>query len=260
MTPYDIPQLETLTTLLVFQYFLLFCRVGSAVMLIPGMGEVFVPPTVRMLLALFLTLVLYLPLKTQLPEVPDSVMGLGVLVAAEVMTGLFIGAMTRLLMGVMHMAGMFIALQSSLASALFFDPNQGAQGTVVGTFLTMVAITMLFVTDTHHLILMGLAGSYQKFPVGEFPPVGDFSNFAARLLADGFKMALMISAPVLVVTFFMYLAAGIMSRLMPTMQVFFIMMPIQILAAFFVMMITITAGLMWYMRYFQSSVGNLLEP
>lgn len=260
MTPFDIPHLETLTTLLVFQYFLIFCRIGAAIMLIPGMGEMFVPASVRMLLALFLTLVLFLPMEPHLPPVPGSPMSLFVLVLAEVMTGLFIGAMTRLVMGVMHMAGMFIALQSSLASALFFDPNQGAQGTVVGTFLTMTAITLLFVTDTHHLILMGLSGSYQRFPVGEFPPVGDFSEFAARLLSDGFKTALMMSAPVLVVTFFMYLAAGIMSRLMPTMQVFFIMMPIQILAAFFVLMITITAALMWYMRYFQGAVGNLLEP
>lgn len=258
MSPFELPSLEILTTLLVFQYLLLFCRIGSAIMLIPGIGEIFVPPNIRLLLALFITLVLYLPLKETLPPVPGSPLELGTLVLAEVLTGLFIGAMTRLLMGVMHMAGMFIALQSSLASALFFDPNQGTQGTVIGTFLTMTAIAFIFATNTHHLLLAGIAGSYVKFPVGEFPPVGDFSNFAARLLSEGFKTALMISAPVLVLTFFMYLAAGIMSRLMPTMQVFFIMMPIQILASFFVMMLTISATLLWYVRYFQDTVAELL--
>lgn len=237
--------------MLVFHYFLLFCRMGSAIMLLPGIGEVFVPIPVRLVLALFISLVMYMPLHPHLPAVPDNPWQLTALITAEVLVGLFIGAMTRLLMGVMHMTGMFIALQSSLASAVFFDPSQGSQGTVVGTFLTMTALTLLFASDTHHLILMGIMQSYQKFPVGLFPQVEDFSNFAARLLTDGFLTALMIAGPVLVVTFFMYLAAGIMSRLMPTMQIFFVIMPIQILVSFFIMMLTLSAGMLWYLRYFQ---------
>lgn len=251
MTPDMMPNLEALTTLLVFHYLLLFCRMGSAIMLMPGIGEVFVPIPVRLVLALFISLVIYMPLHGKLPPVPSSPLMLTALITAEIMVGVFIGAMTRLLMGVMHMTGMFIALQSSLASAVFFDPNQGSQGSVIGTFLTMTALTLLFTSDTHHLILIGVMESYMKFPVGLFPDVGDFSNFAARLLTDGFLTALMIAGPVLVVTFFMYLAAGIMSRLMPTMQIFFVIMPIQILVSFFIMMLTLSAGMMWYLRYFQ---------
>lgn len=257
MTPAEMPNLEALTTMLVFHYFLLFCRMGSAIMLMPGIGEVFVPVTVRMVLALFVSLVIYMPLHATLPPAPDGPLQLTALITAEIMTGLFIGAMMRLLMGVMHIAGMFIALQSSLASAIFFDPSQGSQGTVVGTFMTMAALTLIFASDTHHLILLGVMQSYQKFPVGLFPPVEDFSNFAARLLTDGFLTALMIAGPVLAVTTFMYLAAGVMSRLMPTMQIFFVIMPIQIMVSFFIMMLTLSAGLLWYLRYFQDVLKSL---
>ena len=258
MTSFIFPDLQTLTVLAIFQYFLLFCRLGATVMLMPGFGEVFVPANIRILLALFLTLVIFMPMQGRLPPMPQDLAGLAILVVAEVMTGLFIGSMMRLLMSVMHMAGMLIALQSGISSAIFFDPNQGTQGASVGVFLTMVALTLLFATDSHHMLLMGLLDSYDKFPVGHYPPIGDFSDFAARLLGDSFMLALMISGPVMVMGLFMYVAAGVMSRLMPSMQIFFIMMPIQILGCFFAMMLTLSACMLWYMRFFRESIASLL--
>ncbi len=250
--------LETLTALAMFHYFLLFCRIGSAIMLMPGLGEGFVSPTIRAVLALLITLVVYLPLKNTLPPVqPDNLAQLTALVFGEIAVGLFIGGMMRLLLSLWHIAGMLIALQSGLASATLFDPNQGTQGAVIGVFLNIVAVTLIFATDGHHLMLMGIIDSYQTFVVGHLPPMGDFSDFAAKTLSSAFRQAFMIASPVMVVGLFMNVMAGIMARLMPSMQVFFIMMPIQILVSFIIMMVTISAGMMWYLRYFKDALAQL---
>lgn len=252
--------LETVTALAMFHYFLLFCRIGSAIMLLPGFGEAYVSPTIRAVLALLITLVVYLPLKDNLPqEQPENLSQLMALIIGEIAVGLFIGGMARVLMSVWHITGMLIALQSGLASAVLFDPNQGGQGAIIGIFLSVTAMTLIFATDTHHLMILGIIDSYQTFNVGKLPPMGDFSDFAAKTLSSAFRQALMISAPVMVVTLFMNVMGGIMSRLMPAMQVFFIMMPVQILVSFIILMITISAGMVWYLRYFKDSLAQLFS-
>lgn len=252
--------LETLTALAMFHYFLLFCRIGSAIMLLPALGDAYVPPTIRAILALFVTLVVYMPLKSTLPaEQPTNLAQLASLVMAEITVGLFIGMMVRILVSVWHIAGMLIALYSGLASATLFDPNQGGQGAIIGVFLSITATTLLFAMDGHHIMLLGIIDSYQTFSAGQLPPMGDFSDFAAKTLSGAFRQAVMISAPIMIVTLFMNVMGGVMGRLMPAMQVFFIMMPVQILVSFIILMITFSAGMLWYSRYFKDSLAQLFS-
>ena len=228
-------------------------------MLMPGIGDSFVPPTIRAILALFVTLVVYLPLRDFLPPQPTNLAQLSALIAAEIVTGLFIGGMAQILMSVMHMVGMFASLQSGLANSVFYDPSQGTQNVSVGTFLTMLAITLVFATDTHYLLLEGVVDSYHTFKAGQFPPIGDFSDFSARLFGDSFRAAFMIAAPIMTVGFFMYVAGGIMARLMPALQIFFVIVPVQILVTFLILATTLSACMMWYMRFFKDALARLFS-
>ncbi len=251
------PNLEVVTALAIFHYLLLFCRIGSAIMLMPGIGETFVPPTIRALLALFITLVVYLPLKDTLPPQPDNLAQLFGLICTEIFIGLFIGSAARMLLAVMHIVGMFASLQSGLSNSVFYDPSQGTQNVSVGTFLTMLSITLLLASDMHHFMLLGIIDSYHTFKAGDLPPVGDFSDFSARLFSDSFRAAFMISAPVMVVGFFMYVAGGIMSRLMPSLQIFFLIVPVQIAVTFLIMALTLSAGMMWYLNFFKEGLSKI---
>jgi len=249
--------LQHITLLWVFSFGLIFCRIGSAVMLFPGIGESYVPINLRLIFALavsFLLLPILLPL---LPKIPTSPVMLFVLAGAEIMTGIFIGMVLRMLLSLIHVAGMIIAFQSSLASAMLFDPTQGSQGSVVGVLLTQLAVTLLFTSDLHHPMLLAIANSYHLFPAGVFPNVSDFSEFSVRLVSHGFLTAFKIAAPVLVVTTMLYLVAGIMSRLMPNMQVFFVIAPAQIYIAFLVFMVTLSAGMLWYLEYYRDALSFL---
>ena len=66
-------------------------------------------------------------------------------------------------------------------------------------FLTMTGVVLLFVTDLHHLMLAGVAASYETFPPGAPLPVGDFAQAVAILVADGFAVALALAAPTLLI-------------------------------------------------------------
>lgn len=229
-------------------------------MVMPGIGEVFVPTRVRLFVALIVSYVLYPIISPKLPEIPDSGIAISMLVAAEIITGVMIGGLARLLQSVMHIAGMIMAFLSSLAAAQLFDATQGSQGSVFGNFLTIMAIVLFFASDLHHLMLSGMAGSYDLFLPGKMIPMGDFSVLASTMLSKAFIVGFQIAAPQILVGLTMYLAAGVMGRLMPAMQVFFILVPIQILVSFYVLMVTLSVGMMVYLNHFTDSLTNIFYP
>lgn len=245
----------------VFAFLLVFCRLGSALMLLPGFGEIYIPVRVRLMMALAFSLILS-PVIT-MPPVPSTTFGLVGLIGAEILIGLFLGGLSRMLIATVHMAGMIISYQASLVSALVPDLAQAqgqAQGTVLGNLLSVTAVVLIFATDLHHVMLKGLADSYSLFLPGQFPMVQDFANHAAQTLSGTFRMAMQMAAPHIVAGILLYLGAGIIARLMPGIQIFFIILPAQLLLSFFILMVAASAILMWYMDYFRDTLGAFIAP
>jgi flagellar biosynthetic protein FliR len=243
-----------------FAFILVFCRTGSAIMLLPGFGEQYVPPRIRLMLALTFSILL-VPVIQAIPPMPTTGIGLIRLVIAEAMVGLFLGALGRILIAAVHVGGIVIAYQSSLSSAITNGINQyQGQDTSVGNMLGVTAVVLIFATNLHHLMLRGLADSYTLFLPGEFPPVHDFANLATNTVSRVFAMGIQIAAPNIVIGMMLYVGAGILSRLMPNMQIFFILMPPQLLLSFFIIMITISSIMLWYLDFFEQSLASFLTP
>lgn len=245
--------LEHLLVYEIFTYLLIFTRVGAGLMLMPGIGEIYVPPRIRLLFALAFSLALMPVLAPRMPSVPGQPFAVLVMVAGEALTGLFLGSIARMLISGAHTAGTIIAMQSGLATAMMLDISQTTQSTVITNLLSVTAVTMFFAGDLHHLLLHALAQSYDLFTPGTLPPVGDAASFASQTLARTFTVAMQLAAPHIVIGTILYLAAGVMSRLMPTMQILFILLAPQIMLGFFLLMITLSGMMMWYMGYLQET-------
>lgn len=243
-----------------FTFLLIFCRVGSGIMVLPGIGEMYVLVRIRLGLALMVALVLVPVVSEHIPPIPTSPLGLMVLLAAEILTGLFIGGISRILIGTMHTAGMVVAMQSGLAAASMFDITQASQGSTIGNLLSLTALMLIFALDLHHIMLKGLADSYTLFEPGQFPPVEDFANLATTMVSKCYTIAIQFASPLLVVGFLVYLAAGVLSRLMPTMQVFFVIISAQILASFFLLMGIISGAMLWYINFFEEALIGFVAP
>jgi flagellar biosynthetic protein FliR len=243
-----------------FTFLMVFCRVGSGIMVMPGFSETFVLARARLILALTISLVIAPLVSQYMPPIPGTAAMLLVLLFAEIMIGLFIGGICRLLISAVHVAGMLIAYQSSLATAFMLDVQFAGQATPIGNLLTVIAAVLLFATDMHHLMLKGLIDSYSLFTPGVFPQVEDFAKLSIQTMSRSFAVAVQIASPFLVIGLVIYLVAGIIARLMPTMQVFFLLMPPQIMLSLFILMSTLSAIMLWFINYFEETMKGFLTP
>jgi flagellar biosynthesis protein FliR len=247
--------LETFLTTGVFAFLLCFVRLGTAVMLMPGVGTSFVPPNVRLYFALGFALVLMPVVQAKLPNPLPSNFAFVILILAEFIVGLFIGTVARILMSALDTAGMIISMQSSLSNAQLFNPAFAAQGSIVGGFVTLAGISLLFATDLHHLFLLGIINSYTMFPVGEMPDMGSMSEVVVRSVASAFAVGVQMTAPFLIIIVLMYVAMGVMTKLMPQVQVFMIAIPVQILLCLIMLALVVSALMLVWLTEYQKGMS-----
>lgn len=242
----------------IFAFLLIFCRIGSGIMVFPGFGETYVPVHIRLGFALVVTLVLTPVLGSVMPALPPSAIMLALLVISEILIGIFIGSICKILISVTHVAGTIFSLQSGISSAVVFDASQNSQGSLIGNFFSLVTIVLIFCTDLHYLMLRGITESYAVFVPGRFPPLSDFVGSIAHITSDSFTMAVQISAPIIITGTLLFLAAGIISRLMPTVQVFFIIIAPQLLIGFFILLSTFSAIMLFYMEFYKDRMMGIM--
>src|SRR5437773_3472792 len=150
-------------------FMLVFARIGAMVMLLPGLGEVNIPARIKLSIALLLTLII-LPLHRQAYQVDmSSLAPLMVLMVHEIVIGIVLGATARVTLSALQVAGSVIAQQLGLGFVTAIDPTQGQQGLILGNFLTLLGVTLIFATDLHHLVIAGLHDSYRLFRPREVP-------------------------------------------------------------------------------------------
>lgn len=243
--------LETFLVSELFTFLMIFVRVGAGVMVLPGIAEGYVSPRVRLLFALTASLAIMPIISPLMPAVPGSPLTLIIFIVIEIFIGIFFGLMSRILISTMHTVGMIMSYQAGLASASMFDFTQAGQGSAIGNMLSMLAVILLFATNLHHLMLQGLFDSYTLFPPGEFVPPGDMLEVISRLVGDTFKVAVKLASPIIVLGLIIYLGMGVLSRLMPNMHVFFVIIPPQILISFMLIMMVLSGLMLWYMRYIE---------
>ncbi len=236
-------------------FVIVFARVGTMLMLLPTLGEALFPARVRLGLSVMLTLVFIPIVQPLVPAGQPITSALGLLLF-EIAVGLTIGLAGRLVVASLQIAGNFVAQALGLAFAESVDPTQGGQSAQVGNFLTLTGIAMLFATDAHHLVIGAIHGSYTALPPGMLPDTGDAAKLAITTMAKGFAIAVQIAAPFIVFALVFNLGLGVLARLMPSLQVFFLGMPATILFGFLVL----AASIALMMTVFLKEVSDFLRP
>ena len=152
-------------------------------------------------------------------------------------------------------AGSIIALQTGIANALSVDPTTAQQAAVSGNFLMAVTLVLIFSTGLDHTTLQAVVGTYAVMPPGRLPPLGDIANFDSRAVADSFTLAVQMSAPFLVYGLVFTAAMGVLARLMPTLQVFFVAMPAQLLIGLSLLAVTLSSLMIWFLDLLRTAAG-----
>ena len=213
----------------VWQGAMIFARIGAVLLMLPGVGESYVPPRIRLSLALVVSLALWPVVSGNLPALPETLGGMAGWIIREVLVGLAIGAMLRIFLTALATAGEIVALQTTLAFAQTANPTQASPGSTISAFLMLLGTTLVFATNTHHLFIAGLVGSYELIAPARPLVTGDFATLAVRTLADAFALGVQLAAPVLVFAIIFNLASGLIGRVMPAFQVYFAAAPLSII-------------------------------
>ena len=234
----------------VFAAGLVFARLGAIVMLLPGIGETFIPPRIRLSFALALALMIFPVAMATAPPLPADGAGLGGAVIKEVLIGLMIGGILRMFMNSLATAGELVSLQTTLSFAQTANPMQAQPSTTLGTFLGLIGIVLIFATDLHHLFLAAVVKSYDLFPFTRDVPVADAAQLAIQTLSKSFALGVQLAAPVIVFSLIFNVAIGLVGRVMPQFQVFFAATPLIILLGLSIFALSLgTLGMVWVDRY-----------
>ena len=238
-------------------FILMFARIGTMIMLLPGLGEMSVPARVRLTVALVLTFVLF-PLHragyTIDMRSPGPVI---IALAQELLIGMVLGLTARLTISALQVAGSVIAQQLGLGFVTAVDPTQGQQGALIGNFLTILGLTMLFATDMHHLVIAALNDSYAIFSPGQLIPSGDVASLATTAFATAFKIGIQLSAPFLVFGLVFNIGLGLLARLMPQMQVYFVAVPLSIMIGYLILLVVVGAMMGAFLTFVGSALREL---
>ena len=226
----------------VWQGALIFARIGAVLLMLPGIGESYVPPRIRLSLALVVTLALWPVIAPALPALPATVGGMAGWVIREIIVGLMMGGLLRSFTAALSTAGEIISIQTTLSFAQTANPLQAQPGSTLAAFLMLLGTTLVFATNTHHLFIAGLVGSYELIAPAKPLITGDFATLAIRTLGDSFMLGVQLSAPVLVFALIFNLASGLVGRVMPAFQVFFAAAPLSVILGLSVF--TLSLGVM----------------
>lgn len=234
----------------VFAAGLVFARMGAIVMLIPGIGESFIPPRIRLAFALSLALMMFPLVVRAAPPLPADAAGLALAVIKELLIGLMIGGIMRMFMTSLASAGEIISIQTTLSFAQTANPMQAQPSTTLGTFLGLIGVVLIFATDLHHLFIAAVVRSYDLFPFTRNIPLSDAGQLAIQTVGRSFGLGLQLAAPVVVFSLIFNIATGLVGRVMPQFQVFFVATPLMLLMSLSVFALSLgVIGMVWVDRY-----------
>lgn len=245
---------------LVLVYLLVFARTGAMVMLLPAIGETSVPPMVRLVLSMAISLALAPTVQSAYPQTAPATTAMLVLwVVQEVTAGILVGTMARIIMSALQVAGTLIATQTGLAYASTVDPtSQGEQSAIVANFFSMLAVVLIFATNLHHLAIAAVAGSYHLIPPGGTLPTGDMAELTIRLVSGSFALGFQLAAPFLVFGFALSVGLGVLARLMPQLQIYMVAMPANILIGFILMALILGSLMTLFLNFYTGQMGAFL--
>ncbi|MDP3660465.1 flagellar biosynthetic protein FliR [Phenylobacterium sp.] len=229
---------------------LIFARVGALVMLLPGIGETVVPARIRLSFAFLMALLLFPVVSRTVPALPASAGLLGAAVIKEVLIGLMIGAILRMFLSSLAAAGEIVSLQTTLSFAQTAAPGQAQPTTSLSAFLAMLGLVLVMTTDLHHMFLSAIVHSYSLFPFSRPVQVADAGQLAVQTVGRSFALGLQLAAPVVVFSLIFNIATGLIGRVMPQFQIFFVATPLIVLLGLSIFALSLgLLGMVWLDHY-----------
>ncbi len=227
--------LQTGFTQLLMAFALLMARVLPPIILTPFLGGETVPQQVKIGLAIMLGMVLYPLIVSQVRDIPISAFVFVALLLKELFIGLTLAFVINLVFDAAQAAGSLVDILGGTSQAQLMVPQLGQQTSIFGALQLQMTVVLFLSIGGHHVIITAMGESLALLPLDQYPRfssgVWPFFDAVLRVFGDLVRIAVSLAAPVLLASFLVDLALGMINRVAPQVQVFFVSMQIKPMVA-----------------------------
>jgi flagellar biosynthetic protein FliR len=202
-------------------------RTSAWLVACPPFNSKLIPARVKSLLALAIGLAVTPRLVHSAPEL--TVAGLIDSALQQVVIGLALGFLTAVFFAAIQAAGDLLDFFGGFSMSQAFDPLSAHQSSVFGRLFNLVAVTLLFVTDGHQMIIRGFARSFDAMPLDDALSLANLNRLLSHGIDDMLIAALQIAGPLIAVLFCTDVALGLLNRVAPGLNAFALGFPAKIL-------------------------------
>lgn len=239
-------------------FVLVLGRVGPAFLLAPLFSSKMVPLRARAIVAVALAIGLA-PLALRDGRLPVDAAGLGGLMAKEILVGLAFAFAIACVFAALQVAGSFLDTLVGFSFGALVDPVTGNQGTVLANLYALVGVMIFIAIGGDAWLIQGLARTYELVPLTDLPALGSLTSGVQHAFVTIFRSALEVCAPVVLALVITDAAFGVVSRVVPQMNVFAVGFPAKIAVGLMIVAVSLPFVGGWLGDELQASVGSALQ-
>jgi flagellar biosynthesis protein FliR len=238
-------------------FFLVLIRVSAILVMFPFFSARVIPTLTKAGLALVITIVLFPVINTKIVEFPGTLLGMAQLILSEVIIGMILGLMVQLFFEGVRMMGHMVGFQTGFAITNVLDPQSGVQVSIFANMAYLVAIVLFLLLNGHHILLNAVRDSFDIINVGSLSLNVGMLKKITKISGDMFVIAVQIGAPPIAALLFTNVAFGLITKLMPQMNIMIVAFPVQICIGLFFFGISLNV-LLGFMKRYVEGLGPLL--
>jgi flagellar biosynthesis protein FliR len=238
-------------------FILVLARVTPLFLIAPLFSSAMVPPRVRGIVAVGISIGLT-PIAMHGQHVPTDPLSLAGLVIEGLLVGLGFAFTLAVLMAALESAGSMIDVVSGFSYGSLINPMNGETSAVISRFYSLVGTLIFLVIGGDAWTLRGLDRTFQLVPLTNGPRLSSLVGGAEQVFSTVFAAALEIAAPVLVALLITDVAFGVVSRVVPQLNVFAVGFPTKVAVAMLVVGASLPFTAHWISNQLTASVGEAL--
>ena len=207
---------------------MIFIRIGALLSFVPFYNSQSIPILARLAISLILTYVVFFNVDPYPFNPDENFLYLFLFGFKEAIVGIVMGFTLNIVFQGISFAGLLVGREMGLAMSTMFDPVSGNDGNILAALLSMTAVLVFVLINGHHFVVESLSYSFKVIPVGGFAITESAYDLVIKYSGSIFILAVKIASPIIVAFFLIHIASGIISRISPTFQVFFVLLPLKI--------------------------------
>jgi flagellar biosynthetic protein FliR len=231
-------------------FFLIFCRVGTILLIAPIFGNRSVPVQVRVAFSLLVSLVLLPVVAAGVTALPDALPAFVTLAAREVFIGAVVGFGVLVVFNALQAAGNIIGLQMGFSLANVINPVTADHGSLIDQFYGLLAALIFLTMNGHHVLLVGIERTFELVPLDRLDAGLPTATVLLGWGREIFAVASRISLPVVAALLLADIALAVIARSVPQLNVFVVGMPAKVVAGFGMLIVTLPVVLVIMSRTF----------